>query len=238
MSDLIGNFTLTLDGLATVSVLRTPERGASLVHSLGGLFTATSVRLDVDTIGIGDSFNNTGAMEVLFVRKPTGQTPVAAGIFDSAPAFNGFFAANNSIDGVVGRSSDGVDGPEYASASLGAGTFVDFDLGLEMLVGGFDFFDRLADEDRTTGFDLIFSTDPIFGDVGDVVRSYGNTGVGTSDVFAGISARFVRYDVTSNLGGAAANTGISELTFYQVPEPSTVALLSLGLLTAARRRRA
>lgn len=239
-SDLIANFTLTLDGgPLTSSVMRTPLRGSSGIHSLGGLFTATTVRLDVDTVGTGDTFNNTGAQEVLFVRTPTGQTPIATSILDSATAFNPFFAAENAVDGVVGRSSaPSGDGPEYASMSLGSNAFVDFDLGAQSLVGGFDFFDRIADEDRITGFDLIFSSDPVFGDVDDTVRSFTKSGLGASDVFATpVSARFVRFDVTANLGGPAANTGISEITFYQVPEPSTTALLSLGLLAASRRRR-
>src|SRR6185436_15656326 len=109
------------------------------------------------------------------------------------------------------------------SASLGAGTFVDFDLGAPSLVGGFDFFDRPADEDRVTGFDLIFSANAIFGDGDDITRSYVNANMALGDEFAPISARYVRFDVTGNNG---LNTGISEIMFYQVPEPSTVALLA------------
>jgi len=233
-SDYIADFSLILDGATTVSVTRAPLRGSSEIHSLGALRTATDVRLEVDTIGAGAALN-TGAMEVFFVRTPAGQTPISASIFGSAPAFNPFFAADNAVDGIVGRSSGGgADGPEYASASLGADAFVDFDLGMVVPVGGFDYFDRPADEDRVLAYDMIFSINSTFGDADDVVRSYTNSTIGSSDVFAGINAQFVRFDVTANAG---ANTGVSEMSFYQVPEPSSLALGGLGITLLVRRRR-
>ena len=141
-SDLIGDFTLTLDGgVRTASVSRTPTRGVSQLHSLGTTLTAMTVRLDVDTIGTGDAFNNTGAMEVFFVRTPAGQTPISASIVGSATAFAPFYSADNAIDGDIGRTTGGgASGPEYASASLGADTFVDFDLGAVRPVGRFRLF--------------------------------------------------------------------------------------------------
>ncbi len=233
--DWIGNFTLTLNGTTPVSVTRTALRGSSEIHPLGGLRTATTVRLDVDTLGGAGANNNTGSMEVLFVRTPLGQTPIAASIVGSAPAFNPFFAAENAVDGIVGRSSaPSGDGPEYASMGQGANTFVDFDLGVIAPVGGFDFIDRIADEDRITAFDLILSPNATFGDADDVVRSYTNSTVALGDVFTAIPARFIRFDVTANLG---ANTGISEIVFYQVPEPSSVALLSFGMIAFLQRRK-
>ncbi len=233
-SDYIGDFTLTLDGGATTSVTRTPIRGTSAIHSLGALRTATNVRLDVDSIGLGDTFNNTGAMEVLFVRTPAGHTPVPATIAGSAPDFSPFYQVANAVDGLVGRNTGPGDrGPEYASAGQGVNTFVDFDLGAVVPVGGFDFFDRPAAADRVTGFDMIFSQDLNFGDAGDVVKSYANTGMALGDVFPGISARYVRFDVTATGG---ANTGISEMVFYQVPEPSALGVCAVGLLALLRRR--
>jgi hypothetical protein len=237
-SDYIGDFSLTLDIRAPISITRTPTRGTSQLHSLGGVFTATTVRLDVDTIGVGDSFNNTGAMEVFFVRTPVGQTPIVPTIAAAAPAFAPLFSVENAIDGDIGRTSDpaAIDGPEYASASQGAETFVDFDFGRVARLGGFDFFDRPADEDRVTGFNMIFSMNSTFGDADDVVKSYSNSAMAIGDVFAPVSAQFVRFDVTSNLG---ANTGISEMVFYevQVPEPSGIGLLAAGAATGMMRRR-
>jgi hypothetical protein len=233
-SDYIGDFTLTLDGSTTTSVTRTPLRGSSAIHSLGALRTATTVRLDVDTIGTGDAFNNTGAMEVLFVRTPAGQTARPATIVGAAPDFSPFYQVANAVDGLVGRSTGaGERGPEYASAGQGTNTFVDFDLGAVVPVGGFDFFDRPADEDRTTGFDMIFSQNPTFGDADDVVKSYVNSAMALGDVFPGISARYVRFDVTAS---AAANTGVSEMVFYQVPEPSMTGACAVSLLALLRRR--
>jgi hypothetical protein len=232
-SDYIGDFTLTLDGGATTSVTRTPLRGASAIHSLGALRTTTTVRVDADTIGEGNT-NNAGAMEVLFVRTPAGHTPVPATIFQASPDFNAFYQVANAIDGLVGRSTGGGErGPEYASAGQGNNTFVEFDLGAVVPVGGFDFFDRPADEDRTSAFDMTFSQNSTFGDGDDVVRSYTNPGMALGDVFPGIPARYVRFDVNSSLG---ANTGISEMVFYQVPEPSALGACAVGLLALLRRR--
>jgi hypothetical protein len=240
-SDYIGDFTLTMNGgPTTASVVRTPARGASLIHSLGGSFTATTVRLDVDTVGIGDTFNNTGAMEVIFARSPAGMNPVSGiSIFGSATAFNADFAATQVLDGVVGRSSGVGLKPEYASASLGTGTFLDFDLGVITPLGGFDWFDRPATPDRVTGFDMIFSQDSVFGNGDDILRSYTNAvnSMALGDEFASISARYVRFDVTAISGAANANTGMSEIVFYQIPEPGTALLAGAGLGALLLRRR-
>ncbi|HEX2748406.1 MAG TPA: discoidin domain-containing protein [Verrucomicrobiales bacterium] len=236
-SDLIGNFTLLYNGgPASTAITRTPLRGASQLHSLGGTISATTVRLNVNTVGTGDAFNNTGAMEVIFVRKPAGTTTVnGVSIFASATAFSADFAAANAIDGDIGRSSGAGDKPEYASASLGLGAFVDFDMGAIRPLAGFDWFDRPAAADRVTGFDMIFSQDAVFGNGDDVLRSYTNSGMALGDAFAPINARYVRYDVTNSAGGL--NTGLSEIYFYQVPEPSSAAALTLAGALLARRRR-
>ncbi|HWB03656.1 MAG TPA: discoidin domain-containing protein [Verrucomicrobiales bacterium] len=235
-SDRIGNFTLTYDGgPASTAITRTPLRGASLLHPLGSNVTATTVRLTVNSIGTGDAFNNTGAMEVLFVRRPDGMLPVTGvSIFGSATAFNGNYAATNAIDGEIGRSTAAGDTPEYASQSLGLGAFVDFDMGAIRPLSGFDWFDRPAAADRVTGFDMIFSQDAVFGNGDDITRPYTNSGMALGDTFAPINARYVRYDVTAS--GAGLNTGLSEIYFYQVPEPSSAALLLAGVLLMRRRR--
>lgn len=237
-SDLIGDFTLVYNGgPASTAITRTPLRGTSQLHSLGGNVTATTVRLNVNSVGGPDVNNNTGAMEVIFVNRPDGMLPISGvSIFGSAPAFNANFSAANAIDGDIGRISIAADTPEYASASLGLDTFVDFDLGGIVPVGGFDWFDRPHQADRVTGFDMIFSQDSTFGNGDDVLRSYTNPAMATGATFAATNARYVRYDVTSIAGGL--NTGLSEIYFYQVPEPSAVMLILAGIGLAGRRRRA
>ncbi len=241
MSDLIGDFTLTFDGGATFGVNRMALRGQSIVHELGDR-VATVVRLDVDTIGVGDAFNNTGAMEVIFVNRPTGMSLISGvSIFNSAAPFSPAYDASNGIDGDIGRNSGltgASDNPEYASAGQGANAFVDFDLGGVQMVGGFDFFDRIAAIDHATAFDMIFSTNSVFGDGDDVLRSYGKNGIALGDTFAPISAQYVRFDVTANANGGA-NTGLNEVLFYAIPEPTGVTLLgaSAGLLLLRRRRK-
>ncbi len=234
--DLIGNFTLTFDGATSVPITRTPLRGASAIHSLGGTFTGSVVRLDVDTIGEGVA--NTGMIEVIFLNTSAGLTPIpSVAVIGSAAAHSAPYVAANAVNGLVGRGNDF----DYASAGLGNDAFVDFDFGETRSVRGFDFFDRVHSNDRVTGFDLIFSQDDIFGNGDDTVRSYTNSYLALGDEFAGIDARYVRYDVTSyNPSSTTHNTGLGEIIFYQaVPEPSALASLALGLgALFARRRRA
>ncbi len=101
-------------------------------------------------------------------------------------------------------------------------------------VSGFDFFDRLAPGDRTTGVDLIFSNDPAFSSIV-ATQSYSpGAAWGYSQTFSPVSARYARLDATA----AAGNPGMTEMTFYAVPETSAAVLAGLaGLLTVARRRR-
>lgn len=239
-SDQIANFTLTMDNGPTVSIMRPGMRGASQFHDTGPQ-TATIVRLDVDTIGTGDAFNNTGAMEVIFARTPAGQTQIpGVTLFGSAPAFSVDFDATNALDGNIGRISAliaGSDWPEYASAGQGSAAFVDFNLGGLVPVGGFDWFDRPHQADRVTAFDMIFSQDAVFGNGDDVTRSYTNTSnaMALGDEFAAINAQYVRYDVTGIAGGV--NTGLSEMIFYQVPEPSSLLCAAMALSAVALRRR-
>lgn len=237
-SDLIGDFTLTFDGGPTASVTRTPLRGTSQIHPVGNR-TATTVRLDVDSVGTGDANNNTGAMEVIFIRTPPSAISISGvTVIGSATPFDPSFDASNAVDGDVGRTSAAaLDRPEYASQSLGVDAFIDFDLGATLPVGGFDWFDRPHPADRVTGFDLIFSQNTTFGDVDDVSRSYANSAMAMGDAFSPISARYVRYDVTATAGPPNANTGASEIVFYQIPEPTMGSLVALGCCGLMRRRR-
>lgn len=238
-SDWIGDFTLTFDGAASTSITRTPLRGMSPIHSLGGSVTATTVRLDVDTVGTNASpTNNTGVIDVIFMNTTAGLTPITGiSILGAAPSHaSGPFTPDKALDDNVGRSGFF----DYASASQGINTYVDFDFGGVRTVRAFDFFDRVADADRVTGFDLIFSQDDVFGNGDDIIRSFTNSGIALSGEIDGIASRYVRYDVTSyNPNSTTHNTGLGEIIFYQaIPEPSVAAslALALGALTARRRR--
>ena len=100
-----------------------------------------------------------------------------------------------------------------------------------------DFFDRPADEDRVTGFDMIFSINSTFGDVDDVLRSYTNPNqMALGDQFAPILAQYVRFDVTAH-NPVSANTGMSEIVFYKTPEPAAGGLLAMGMAGLLSRRR-
>lgn len=225
--DLVANYTLTYDS-GSYSVTRTGGRGQGGIDYVGSVTTST-VRLDVDTLVSSGGGNNTGFMEIYFLHTPAGMT-VVPGItvtLASNNPFGGGYAATNALNGTIGRDN----GTEFASDAL-TNTFVDFDLGAETQVGAFDFFDRMAADAKVSAFDMIFSTDSVFGNGDDVTRSY--TGSTQSDEFSAILARYVRYDVTSVSG---TNVGMNEIRFYAVPEPSITLLGSFGVFMLLRRRR-
>lgn len=224
--DRIGSFTLTFDdGVSSLSLTQEPERGTGILHRFEQAVTATTVRLDVDSIGAGPP-PNTGVMEMYFVNSPSGSSLIdSVSVIDAAPAFNAEYAAIHAADGKIGSSAAAGPRPEYASQGQGTATFVDFDLGASMPVAGFEWFDRLALADRVTAFDLIFSTNATFGDGDDVVQNYDNS-AGLSamgESFPAVNARYVRFQVVANGGAVNANTGMSEIFFYRSGGPQVVA---------------
>lgn len=222
--DWIGDYTLTFDNGPTAQIFREAQRGSGKVDQLGAI-TAQTIRLDVDATGTGGA-TNTGAMEIFFLRTPTGSAPVdSVAVTGSATPFNADYAASGAADGIVGRSAGAGVKPEYASKSLGVDAYVDFDFGAVLPVTGFDLFDRIAAADRVTAFDLIFSQNAVFGDGDDVVKSYdnSNSAIGLSATFPPVNARYARYDVTATGGSATANTGLSEIVFYKSGGAAAVA---------------
>jgi len=203
--------------------------------------TARYVRWDVTDI-TGSTSPNHGATEMRFLNDAQGFR-VPATVIGGAPPFNPNYAQANAVDGYVGWGVGNLD-PEYASATQGANTFLDFDLGAPTWISGFDIFQRLNVLDHTVSFDMIFSNDPTFA-TSVATRSYTYADDGDiwteTDRFAPIRARYVRYDVTT--GSPYSNDGVEEIVFHGVPEPSTLLVwsvlgLGVGLGMAQRRRRA
>ena len=199
--------------------------------------TAQFVRWEVTEAGAGSL--NLGGRQFFFLNTPAGQTVLPnPTVYNSATPFNGDYVAANAANGNAGRAGTGA---EYASQGRGNDTFVDFDFGGATPISGFNLVNR--EQDVTTSYDMIFSNTPDFSDVV-ATRSFLTNGQGNeimTEVFDPITARYVRFDVTSFIGTGGAtgtNAGISEIWFYTpVPEPAALSLVGLGALSLARRRR-
>lgn len=229
-SRLILSNDATFDGSDTIFTFDpTGSNGQGLLQN----FTATTARYarwEVAT-SIGNS-QNLGGAELRFLNTPTGSAIVTASVIGGATPFNADYGFANAVNGDAGRGAPNI---EYASQGQGINMFVDFDLGATVPIGGFDFFDRVGGVDRTTAFDLIFSDDPTFATTV-ATQSFTPSGWGYGETFAAVNARYVRFDATAT-AGALNNSGISEMIFYTVPEPSSALLGLLGLAFIVRRRR-
>jgi hypothetical protein len=152
-------------------------------------------------------------------------------IVANAPAFNTFDVSYFLDDNFAF---------DYASAGQGTNTFVDFDFGVATLISQIVYTDRTtaggangsgivgagASSDNVTGYDLIFDdasdfATPLFTQ-GVSSPGFSNTDPAVSiNGGLGIMARFVRFDVTASNG---SNVGGSEIQFFTVPEPPSLAL--------------
>lgn len=238
-------FTFSTDNIfgggdPTATLTHNSSQGQGSISSFAAPVSTQFARWDVDLLAPGTPVaTNTGLMEMVFLNTPAG-SKAATGVvaYNSATAFNANFVAANAVNGIAGRSGGGI---EYASASQGVNTFVDFDMGTPLKLTGFDFIDRIANVDKTGTFNLLFSNDSTFSSLITTLSYSKGTALTASDVFANpITARFVRLDVTGVAAGGT-NLGMSEIIFYQaIPEPATVTLglLSLGGLMMRRRRMA
>lgn len=215
--DIIGNYRLVLSNDATFdatdTVFTLTGAGSNLMAPVKS-FTQTAARYARWEVATSTgSSQNLGGAEMRFLNTPAGSaliSPVTA--YNSATQFNASYARAFAVNGDAGRGGN----LEYACASLGAGMFVDFDLGSVVPVNGFDFFDRIPAVDRTTSFNLIFDDDSstFASPVATLSFSPGSVVWGYSQTFAPVNARYVRLDATATTG-ATNNSGMQEIMFYR-----------------------
>ncbi|MEG3436669.1 PEP-CTERM sorting domain-containing protein [Pannus brasiliensis CCIBt3594] len=168
-------------------------------------------------------------------------------VIDSTPSFNSSYDVSFALDNNLLT--------DYVSLGGDVNTFIDFDFGSSVLISRVDYTDRASsgvsngtggggDFDNVTSFDLIFSSDSIFGNLDDTIVSVNSPGYANTDVVFinggnGITARYLRWDVTSVLN-SGSNSGAAEFDFYtSTPEPSIIAGLlavsSIGIFSRKRR---
>jgi PKD repeat protein len=145
---------------------------------------------------------------------------VGATIIGHSPAISSEWA--------IGYAVDGNPYTDYASAGTGANTYIDFDLGSVQDIVEVQFTDRRSSggangsgtgsgADAASRFNLIFSTDAVFGNADDKIVSANSEGPlrdtrVRANYGAGIPARYVRYDVVQMFGNGV-NTGAAEFVF-------------------------
>jgi hypothetical protein len=143
---------------------------------------------------------------------------------------------------------------DYASLGAGTNTFVDFDFGAATLITQVLYTDRTTSgggngtgalgaggsSDNVQGYDLLFDDAPDFA-TPLFSQSVLSPGFSNTDPLvlvngsSGITARYVRFDVTTANGG---NVGGAEIQFFTVPEPTTLGLVGFwGLALSLRRSR-
>ena len=214
-------FNAATDTVRSFTQAQTGSLGQGIIQRFDAV-SARYARWEVQAVVAAPTL--VGMTEVAFLGTESGSNALpstAVTVIGSAPPYSAQFAAANAANGVAGRSIlGGASGIEYASNGAGANTYVDFDLGENRPILGFDLFDRINPGERTTSFDLIFSNSPTFSTVV-ATKSYSKATEWTAtDKFAAVNARYVRYDVTS--GGTYA--GLGEMTFYLPAAPQISAI--------------
>jgi hypothetical protein len=152
----------------------------------------------------------------VFIALPNlslGEILVNPAITNSAPPFSGEYLPGNVFD-----SNKGTD---YASQGSGADTFIDFDFGVAQTVDAFALVTRNSPDDFISSYDLIFSNNADFSSPtvitinGDVGGNVGGRTDGPLRLFAPVTARYVRWDVTGVGSSAFFNHGANEIRFLR-----------------------
>lgn len=224
-TDGTAGFNAATDTVISFTQAQTGSQGQGFIQRFRAV-TAQRVRWEV--LAVVGSPSLVGTTEISFLSTNAATVPITGvTVIGSATPFSSQYAAANAANGIAGIGM--VAGVEYASLGQNANAYVDFDLGSQRAITGFDMFDRLFDAERATSFDLIFSNNA---DMSSPVatRSYSKASSWTaSDNFAApITARYVRYDVT----GGSGNTGISDIQFYASEFPGA----NLGAISSASPR--
>ncbi len=139
-----------------------------------------------------------------------------AQIISAATAFpGGGYEATNLLPSTNPRDQQA----EYASRGLGAETFVDFDLGRPLSVAAFRHIQRRT-PDTIAKAVLIFSDQPDFAtERGRIeVAHVDKPGATTFVNFAPVTARYVRWQVSSVLPGRSPNVGGRTIEFFVVEQ--------------------
>jgi len=184
----------------------------------------SSVTLVLSLLGFLGAAQNSAAVEL------------STSIFGNTPAYPTY---------EVNYFTDNDLSTDYASGGAGAATHVDFQFASPVAVGYAVYTDRTSSGfyngsywagpyDNVYSYKLIFSNEPTFTTVL-WEQEYASPGFANTDPSAlvnggyGVTAQYVRWQVTSTEGG---NPGGAEIHFFTpelVPEPTVGALFGLGL---------
>jgi hypothetical protein len=143
--------------------------------------------------------------------------PALAGAAEAYPG--GAYEADNILDGIA----DGTYRSEYASASKGTGTFIDFDFGKPTRIAAFKHVDRF-DPATVDSAELVFADDAEFNKVIATVKvKHANSRGGVTLVpFPPVTARYVRWQVTAV--ESYSTVGGSEIAFFSAADPEPAPL--------------
>ena len=196
------------------------SNGAGLARNLYATIAGRYARWEVITRSGGGL--NLGANQMWFLKTPAGHSALPPpSVINSSSPFNAGFAPANAVNGDFGS--------DYASLGAQASMFIDFDLGAEKQIAGFEFLNRFAD--RVTTFDLTFANSPedLLGFPLAMLSFTANADGNfvNSATFEPVSARYVRLQATGFEG--ADNTGVREIQFFTLAgQPPAITQVPTG----------